>query len=383
MVRRFRPTLLALEARDVPAALLQVIHNSPYAAAAEVDVYINGTPLLDDFAFRTATPFVSVPSGTDLLVQVAPGSSDGPEDAIFSVTLNLEEGTNYIAVAAGDPLAATGPTAFNLEAFAPARTQAADPAAIDLLVFHGSPDAPAVDVKTGSTTLVNGFEFRDFAGYLSVPPAVYPLSVTLNDGRTVVRSFTADLSAAGGAAVTVLASGFVAPPAGSGNDFQLLAVFADGTTALLPVAAPTVNGTNGRDAIFVTEADGVTTVVVNGRPTRFLSATNPEITVNGLGGNDYINAFFTTAARLTLDGGAGNDTLVGGQAGNVLRGGTGNDYLFGGRGNDRLDGGDGRDFLFGGAGSDVLRGGRGNDVLIGGSGDDDLDGEEGFDIVID
>src|SRR5438132_9212593 len=41
--------LESLEAREVPAAKLQLIHNSPFAAAKVVDVYVNDNLLLDNF----------------------------------------------------------------------------------------------------------------------------------------------------------------------------------------------------------------------------------------------------------------------------------------------------------------------------------------------
>jgi hypothetical protein len=44
-------------------AKIQVIHNSADAAASSVDVYLNGGLAIDDFAFRTATPFIDVPAG--------------------------------------------------------------------------------------------------------------------------------------------------------------------------------------------------------------------------------------------------------------------------------------------------------------------------------
>ncbi|MBN2682532.1 MAG: DUF4397 domain-containing protein, partial [Bacteroidales bacterium] len=53
-------------------ARLQVIHNSADNAAQMVDVYANGALLLDDFAFRTATPFIDVPAGINLQVAIAP-----------------------------------------------------------------------------------------------------------------------------------------------------------------------------------------------------------------------------------------------------------------------------------------------------------------------
>ena len=49
---------------NAQTARLQVIHNSADVAADQVDVYLNGTLLLDNFAFRTATPFIDAPAGT-------------------------------------------------------------------------------------------------------------------------------------------------------------------------------------------------------------------------------------------------------------------------------------------------------------------------------
>lgn len=59
-----------------------------------------------------------------------------------------------------------------------------------------------------------------------------------------------------------------------------------------------------------------------------------------------------------LDGGAGDDTLMGGGGsasdGDILRGGAGNDALYGGQGDDTLEGGPGKDSLFGGPDSDTI-----------------------------
>ncbi|MDQ2081666.1 Ig-like domain-containing protein [Xanthobacteraceae bacterium Astr-EGSB] len=72
-------------------------------------------------------------------------------------------------------------------------------------------------------------------------------------------------------------------------------------------------------------------------------------------------------------GGAGNDTLIGDDAANVLDGGLGNDTIDGGAGNDVLIGGAGNDVLTGGDGDDLLKGGAGNDAIAGGAGFDTLD----------
>ena len=74
-----------------------------------------------------------------------------------------------------------------------------------------------------------------------------------------------------------------------------------------------------------------------------------------------------------IDGGAGNDHLIGGAGDDVLIGAAGDDKLKGGKGNDVLSGGDGKD---------KLDGGKGDDVLIGGDGQDDLRGKRGDDLLI-
>ena len=81
----------------------------------------------------------------------------------------------------------------------------------------------------------------------------------------------------------------------------------------------------------------------------------------------------------TLIGGAGDDTLDGGDQKDVLEGGAGDDLLKGGRQNDTLDGGAGDDILAGGQGKDTLVGGEGDDILSGGRGDDTLTGGAGAD----
>lgn len=80
-----------------------------------------------------------------------------------------------------------------------------------------------------------------------------------------------------------------------------------------------------------------------------------------------------------LDGGEGSDTLDGGQAADTLLGADGADTLTGGDGDDQLDGGDDDDQLDGGAGDDLLRAGLGDDALVAGAGADHLDGEAGDD----
>lgn len=113
--------------------------------------------------------------------------------------------------------------------------------------------------------------------------------------------------------------------------------------------------------------------------------------LEGNGGNDVLNltsdgeAFGQDGidilhandfgAHSTLDGGAGNDTLIAGFNGEfTLIGGAGNDLLVGGEWNarDSMLGGDGNDSLYGGGDNDILDGGAGADTLEGGPGNDSV-----------
>jgi Ca2+-binding RTX toxin-like protein len=133
-----------------------------------------------------------------------------------------------------------------------------------------------------------------------------------------------------------------------------------------------INATAGDDAIVVTNDNGVVTVL--GLST-VVTITNFEATdrivINGLGGDDVIEASgLGTAMALTENGGPGDD---------VLLGSPGNDTITGGDGDDLLNGGGGQDVLDGGGGSNVViqapvLGGNnsaaGGDVLFGSSADD-------------
>jgi hypothetical protein len=86
---------------------------------------------------------------------------------------------------------------------------------------------------------------------------------------------------------------------------------------------------------------------------------------SGGDGNDNLDASKVNFA-VTMDGGQGNDSLVGGGGNDLFFGGAGNDNAKGFGGNDSLEGGDGNDNLDGGLGSDTLTGGLGNDTFTGG-----------------
>ena len=86
----------------------------------------------------------------------------------------------------------------------------------------------------------------------------------------------------------------------------------------------------------------------------------------GGAGNDHIWVVEGSRCSNTIDGGTGNDVLVGGDTADLIFGGKGNDYI-------RISGQDvtsGRDTVYGGAGDDTIRSAPGDALIFGGSGND-------------
>ena len=152
----------------------------------------------------------------------------------------------------------------------------------------------------------------------------------------------------------------------------------------------TINGTNGNDEVTLSLTPDTTHLLVdlgdgtgahtfdratftnvsaflgNGDDTFAVNATNGPVptpmSVDGGAGND------------TITGGAGDDLLVGGAGADRILGGDGNDVIVGGGGNDSVDGQRGTDTEFLGSGDDVATWlpGEGNDTIDGGAGHDTL-----------
>lgn len=229
----------------LPLARLQVVHNSPDPAVEVVDVYLNDELLLDDFAFRTATPFIDAPANTPIKIDIAPGTSVDVSESIFTVSPTLAADETYIAVASG-----TLGSSISLEVFAGAREVAAVAGNTDVLVQHGSPDAPTVDVvnQDGGGILVDDISYPEFQGYLELPTDDYLIDITTADGSTKVAGYQAYLAELGlaDAAVTVFASGFLDPGANQdGPAFGLWVSLATGgplvelnDEAFVPFPAP-------------------------------------------------------------------------------------------------------------------------------------------------
>ena len=122
-----------------------------------------------------------------------------------------------------------------------------------------------------------------------------------------------------------------------------------------------VTGSRGDDRIDVKLARNGTEIRVVADGTEigaFDLASVSRMHISGWAGDDHIVIGRTVTVPALLDGGAGDDTLVGGGGPSVV---------LGGPGDDDLTSGDARTVVIGGAGRDRLRGGGADDLLIGGA----------------
>lgn len=206
---------------------------------------MNGNLLLDNFAFRTATPFVTVHAGVTLTVGVAPSNSASANDVLANFDLLLTPNSKNIAIANGvlAPASfAVNPdgvsTAFTIWLDTNGQTSTINSNKVDVKVIHGSTDAPTVDVLVQgvSTPIVDNAKYGDITPYIEVDPVTYTLVVTPgNDNNTVVKKYAAPLTTAQGAAAVVFASGFLTPTANqNGPAFGLYACLPNGTVIALP-----------------------------------------------------------------------------------------------------------------------------------------------------
>ena len=208
---------IIVEDNTQSTASVQVIHNS---ASPTVDVYIDGVLAVEDFAYRTATPVLEL--GTSFTVGIAPAG----DAVIAEFPFELMDGGEYVVVATG--LLGNTDTPFDLAASS--TTFGATEGNVGLNVYHGSTDAPAVDVLADGAVLVPNLSYGSFSGYVEVPAADYVVGVAPTGGASIA-DFVAPLSGLGGNSAVVFASGFL-----SGDDpaFGLFAALADGSVIELP-----------------------------------------------------------------------------------------------------------------------------------------------------
>lgn len=180
-------------------ARLRVVHNSP--DAPNVDVIVNGGVALANVPFGAISGYLSVPGGA-YNVKVSPAGAADTGPYVIDADVVLAAGTDYTVVASG-VLAEIYPAVLVDDNSAPAAGNAR------VRFFHGSPDAPAVDIAlVGGPVLIAGAPFGANAT-ITVPAGTYDLEVRVA-GTAIEVLQLRGLAFAAGSVYTAYASGLVA-----------------------------------------------------------------------------------------------------------------------------------------------------------------------------
>jgi Ca2+-binding RTX toxin-like protein len=315
--------------------------------------------ILAALATALAASFAATPADA----AVSSASIDGP-----IATLNLDGANDNVTVSVSGGLLVHGQTTGGLNSGADWDSGT-----------NGDQTVPADGTRT---VIVNGGDGNDSVAVLAKNTEV--ASVGLNGGNDDDVLTGADsndtLNGDGGNDRLVGAKGDDAMNGGVGND-TLVWNQGDGSDR--------ANGDAGNDGAEVNGAptlgDAFTLEPVPGgvklRRTNLgqftFDAATERFQVNGLGGDDVVTANDGVGALtlLSVDGGAGADTVNGSDGPDLILGGEGNDMLSGGGDDDRVVGDRGADTMNGGTGDDTLvwNNGDGSDVVNGDGGRDDVE----------
>ncbi|WP_223702106.1 DUF4397 domain-containing protein [Sutcliffiella deserti] len=155
-------------------AKVRILHASP--DAPEVDVYVDGAPVVKAAAFKAATEYLPLKAGEHTVEIFPAGKKD---QAVISQKVTVEQGKAY-TVAAANKLA-------NLELVIVEDSMDVTEGKTKIRVGHLSPDAPTVDVGLkGGEALFKGASFKGVTDYIEVAPGLYDLEIRTPDGKQVL-----------------------------------------------------------------------------------------------------------------------------------------------------------------------------------------------------
>ena len=176
-------------AQGADQAQVRVAHLAP--DAPNVDVYVNGDPVLTDVPYTTVSEYLSLPAGTQQVTVYATGDTTSP---VIDTPVELAAGGAYTVAAVG--LVADGSLSAQVyedDLRSPASANA------KVRIIHASPDAGPVDVvPRGGQALVAGLTFPEASPYAEVPAGTYTLDVNAaGTNQTVLTVPDATLAAGG------------------------------------------------------------------------------------------------------------------------------------------------------------------------------------------
>jgi hypothetical protein len=230
---------------------VQFVHNSADVTNDSLDIYINGTLVWDNFAFRSASPFMNYKAYTAFNIAIAPQTSVSVADAFYTTNMTLDSNVSYYLIAHGVKVASSyvaNPNGKNIDfkvtSYKGARKIASAPKNVDLLYFHGTTDLQTTTCRgdAQSQFLSKDDSYGAFHGY-GAHTSLDNITMQLKDAvaDTVIYTGTADLAAYQGKTGLVFTSGFLHSNATTNQNGDTLIMFVawnDGNVDSIAVKAP-------------------------------------------------------------------------------------------------------------------------------------------------
>ncbi|HEU0137994.1 MAG TPA: DUF4397 domain-containing protein, partial [Flavobacterium sp.] len=216
-------------------ARVQFIHNAPDAALTEIDIYLNGKLVADNFRFRTSSTYVTAPAGS-VTIDVANASSTAASQRFYSLNTTFTEGSSHVVVADGveSTIALRPGFPFTLFVFTPVREEASILTNTDIFVYRSFDNSPFMDIIVpsipGEVVTNDAFYRAGASGYIEAPAIDHTVQVR-NQNNALVTSYVAPFRTLGlqGRSVVLLGSGFVQQlPDRNDPEFGLFMAVADG-----------------------------------------------------------------------------------------------------------------------------------------------------------
>lgn len=205
-----------------PTGAVRVVHGS--FDAGPVDIWVNGdapaagSPLAG-IAYGEATAYLDLPVG-DYTFDIA---AAGTDTVVASISASLTDGLVATALAYGGVDAGT----FDTTVLVDDLTSPGEDS-FRLTFVHGATNVGPVDIRTGGDVVIPNADLGDSATLDSLPAADYDFDVHPAGSDDALITFSAPLASASGLVLAVAVGGIV-----DDASVQLLAVFQDGTSALL------------------------------------------------------------------------------------------------------------------------------------------------------
>ena len=239
-----------IDSGDQPAwfGRVQVIHNAP--DAGQIDLYVDGRRVWNDAAFQTATPYMPMAHGTPT-IEVVAGADPDNSHPLFSPSLTVRQGVNYVVTALGLVNPDTGEPAFKLVVEDKARLESASVKYVDFLVVHGAPCLGEIDVRVLDAVrdnqvvdlLINNLGFGEVSAYKSLAAGMgHNIEIVSSDGEEQLDVFRLESPVQIGETLVLTPS---CPDPGTTDGLTMMGVEVDGSVFLQPVITAVEEAVSG------------------------------------------------------------------------------------------------------------------------------------------